>query len=528
MVGLTRRQEYPVSRSPGPDQARSTAPAPSWRGRALFALRRHWLVSALLTAGLALRVAAQIAYSPALLYTDTLKYLYGAWPGADPLGYTGVLKVALFFGSLATVTAVQHLVGLAMAGVLYAVLLRRGTARWLAALAVAPVLLDAYQLQIEQTIMPDVWFEAMIVAGLAVLLWRPRVTLPAAIAAGLVLGSSAAVREVGAILIVPAAVFLLAAGGGWRQAAGKAAALCAAFVLPILCYCAGSYALTGHFWLSSAGSATGRLAGAADCAALRLPAAVRPVCPTPAEQARGADWLDHSHLSPLQNAPVPHGISRAALGSQFDAAVERQQPLRVLGAIARDSVRLFAPTRAASPAITPISRWQFQDTYPVYPPEIRVSRANVIVVGIQASRTAPFRYRRLSPAYGGKAQVDRPVAAFLRSYQLGGGYTPGPLLAIFALAGLLGSLAALCRRPRGPAGRELALGGLLFFTAGAAILLVSDVYEFSWRYQLPALVTLPAAGVLAISLLIDQAASRRQAPARRRDAGVPARSGSAR
>jgi hypothetical protein len=222
-------------------------------------------------------------------------------------------------------------------------------------------------------------------------------------------------------------------------------------------------------------------------------------------------------------------MSRAALGSQFDAAVERQQPPRVLGAIARDSVRLFAPTRAASPAITPISRWQFQDTYPVYPPEIRVSRANVIVVGIQASRTAPFRYRRLSPAYGGKAQVDRPVAAFLRSYQLGGGYTPGPLLAIFALAGLLGSLAALCRRPRGPAGRELALGGLLFFTAGAAILLVSDVYEFSWRHQLPALVTLPAAGVLAISLLIDKPASRRQARpdgvtlASRRGAARPAR-----
>ena len=44
---------------------------------------------------------------------------------------------------------------------------------WLAALAAAPVLLDGYELQIEQTIMPDVWFEACIVAGLALLLWRP-------------------------------------------------------------------------------------------------------------------------------------------------------------------------------------------------------------------------------------------------------------------------------------------------------------------------------------------------------------------
>ena len=138
----------------------------------------------LLAAGLALRIAAQIAYQPALIYVDTLKYLYGASPGADPLGYTLVLRAILVVGNLSLVALAQHLLGLAMAVALYAVLLRRGTNRWLAALAVAPVLLDAYQMQIEQTIMPDVWFEAMIVAGLAVLLWRPAVTVRLAAAAG--------------------------------------------------------------------------------------------------------------------------------------------------------------------------------------------------------------------------------------------------------------------------------------------------------------------------------------------------------
>ena len=49
--------------------------------------RRHWLVSALLAAGLVLRVLTQVGYRPALIYVDTLKYLYGASPGADPLGY---------------------------------------------------------------------------------------------------------------------------------------------------------------------------------------------------------------------------------------------------------------------------------------------------------------------------------------------------------------------------------------------------------------------------------------------------------
>ena len=142
------------------------------RGSLVPALRRHWLVSILLLAGLVLRLLAQIAYRPALLYIDSVKYLYNAWPGTDPVGYKVPLKAILLFGNLETVAAVQHLLGLAMAVALYAVLIRRGAARWLAALAVAPVLLDAYQLQIEQTIMPDVWFEALIVAGLTLLLWR--------------------------------------------------------------------------------------------------------------------------------------------------------------------------------------------------------------------------------------------------------------------------------------------------------------------------------------------------------------------
>jgi len=137
--------------------------------QALALLRRHWLVAVLLVAGLVLRALTQLAYQPALVYIDTLKYLYGVYPGSDPLGYRVLLKVFLTVGDLGFVAAVQHLLGLAMAVALYAVLLRRGVWRWLAALAAAPVLLDAYQLQMEQMIMPDVWFEALLVAGLVLL-----------------------------------------------------------------------------------------------------------------------------------------------------------------------------------------------------------------------------------------------------------------------------------------------------------------------------------------------------------------------
>ena len=498
--------------------APDSAPRPQpWPARTALLLRRHWLVSVFLAAGLVLRVLAKVAYSPALIYVDTLKYLYGVYPGSDPLGYRALLKVVLSFGGLPLVAVLQSLLGLAVAVVLYVVLLRRGTARWLAAVAVAPVLLDAYQLQMEQTIMPDVWFDAMIVAGLAVLLWRPVVSVRFAVAAGLILGSSATFKAAGEVLVLPAVLFLLASGGGWRRAVGHAAALAGAFALPILAYCTFSYVHTGHFWLAAQQKTSGRLAAAADCATLKLPADVRPLCPSPAEQAQGPDWLEHSSASPLHSAPIPRSASRAKLIGELGSAIEHQQPLRVVVGIAQDSLRLFSVTRTPTPWISPISRRQFQTSYPTYPHWVTLGRGNVIIVGLQRKAFGMFRFHPLSPAYGGPARVDRPIATFLHAYQLDGGFTPGPLLAVCTLAGLAVSVLTLIRRTglaRGTRSRQLGLGCLLFTATAVVILLVPDVLEFSWRYQLPALITLPPAGALAISAIL----ARRQA--RRREAGA--------
>src|SRR5215831_10292321 len=71
-------------------------------GVAAVAVRRHWMVSVLLAAGLVLRVLALAAYHPALIYVDTLKYLYGASPVSEPLGYTVLLRLMLLAGDLGT------------------------------------------------------------------------------------------------------------------------------------------------------------------------------------------------------------------------------------------------------------------------------------------------------------------------------------------------------------------------------------------------------------------------------------------
>ena len=129
-------------------------------------VRRHWMFWLLLAGGLMLRGIAQVAYEPALVFIDSKKYIFGTdftktiWGAFDPLGYSLlILRPALMSGlNLAYVALLQHVLGMAMAGALYALMVRRGVYRWLAALAVAPVLFDAYQLNAEQTIMPDVLF----------------------------------------------------------------------------------------------------------------------------------------------------------------------------------------------------------------------------------------------------------------------------------------------------------------------------------------------------------------------------------
>jgi hypothetical protein len=457
------------------------------RGTAAAVLRQHWLAAALLAAGLALRVVTQFGYRPALFYIDTTRYLYNA-EGMDPVGYKGPLRAILFLANFDAVAAVQHLLGLAMAVVIYLLLLRRGLSRWLAALAIAPVLLDAYQLQIEQTVMPDTWFEALIVAGIAILLWNPAAGWRRAVAGGAVLGTSATVAQVGEALIVPAVVYLLAASGGWRRATARAAMACAAFAVPILGYCSISYALTGDFFLSHTGATSfyGRMAAAADCATIRLPAAERGLCPTAAQQARGPDWLEYAPGSPVR--PYYNHLPRAEtdrLLIGFNRAVLTQQPLRVAAAYGDDLLKLFSVSRHGYPGDAPLARWQFQTSYPYFPPH---ASKQVVAAAV----------RRFG---GGQPAVWRPAAGLLRSYQLGGGYTPGPLLAAFAVTGLFGLAVALRGRVSPPA-RHLALACLLFFTAAAGLILVSGLFEFSWRYQLPALVTLPPAGALGTGAII--------------------------
>jgi hypothetical protein len=489
------------------------APAGSRLDRAIWGagdvLRRHWLLALLIAGGLVLRVITQFAYEPALLFIDSKKYLYGtsfsgtAWGSFDPIGYTLLmLKPALMFTNLGFVALLQHVLGLGMAVALYVLMLRRGVTRWLAALAVAPVLFDAYQLNAEQTIMPDVLFEALVVAGIVLLLWRPRPALPFVVLGGLALGTSAPVRQVGEALILPALVYVLAATRGWRARLLNGVALTVCFALPVVGYMGYSKVVLHYgFQMSNMGDAYlyGRTAHAADCATLTLPADARFLCPTPAQALTyGVDGLVNNPKAPWPHYAVAMAKARlpansAELQRQFADAVIKQQPMRVIGDITRDSIKIFALTRNTVQGDTPVKRWQFQNVYPTFPPGITVKGSH--------SATRVFA----SAGGGGKARIRRPLAVGLRFYQLHGGYMPGPVLLLGLLLGLAGIFTF--GRRRDPA--NLSLACLLITGSAVAVLLGADLYEYSWRYQLPALVTLPIAGALGATVIAQQVRNRR-------------------
>jgi hypothetical protein len=505
--------------SPQKTSPRKTGPRksglrkPGLRGISLAALlRRHWLLAILLAAGLTLRVLAQIAYRPALLYIDSVKYLYIA-NGADPVGYRVLLKPLLAVGNLDVVAAVQHLLGLGMAVALYLLMRRRGVPRWLAALATAPILLDGYQLQNEQTIMPDTLFEALIVTGLVIMLWLPRPKRWMIIAAGITLGASATVAQIGQILILPAVIYLLVAVPGWRAKLTKGTVLCAAFALPIVAYCSVSLVDNGHFRLAYTGSNDlyGRLVMATNCQSLNLPAYEQALCPTREQAvALGIDGLEHDHTSPLRLYVPPSSMSFSGVVADFNRRLELHDPVGIALAIGQDATKLFALQRVQALGDTPITRWQFQNHYPQFSPYVSIKNGQLQMA--QQPTGVVQVLGQGQPFGGGNPVVVKPLASFLRAFQLDGGYTPGPLFLLSVAAGLLGSL-AVARRRATAAQRATATACLLVFTAGAAVLLGSDVFQFSWRYQLPALVTLPPAGALGLTVIAGYFAARRRKPA---------------
>jgi hypothetical protein len=391
-----------------------------------------------------------------------------------PIGYPVFLRVLPLSPGLEVVPVVQHLLALALAVGLYVLLLRLGLPPWLAALATAPLLLDAFQLLIEQYLMTETLFDLLILGACGLLLWRRPIPLAFVALAGLLLALAALTRVVAVAVIVPAAVTVVLAGARPSRRAAVAALL-AAFALPLggyaLWYHAehGTYSLvgpTGRFLYA-------RVAAFVDCGVVSVPPAERPLCPDqpPGERPSSQDFA-WSADSPINRVPAR---DREALAGSFAKRAITQQPLAYARTVVADVVHGFAVKRSVPRRRVPFEDvWTFQPTFP------RPEDADPVI-----------------RAYGGSGGAIQPqLVDVLRAYQRAA-FTPGPLLAAGLLLGLVAAAGA------GRARRsDLRPAALLFASLGLVLYVVPALtQQLMPRYTLPALVLLAPALAVAVTAL---------------------------
>ncbi len=462
------------------------------------AIRRHWLFIVLLLAGAALRAVVMAAY-PALLASDSWAYLRMTEhlhpTRLHPAGYPALLKL-LGDAPLRAVPVVQHALGLGVAGGLYALQLRLGVRRWLAALAVAPLLLDAYWVALEQYVMSETLTLVLVAAGAAVLLWQSPLRPATAALAALALAGATMTRTIAVLLLFPAAVAVLALAA--RGSRGRVlASFALAALLPLAGYAAWFHAETGDYALAGYSGLYryGRVTTFADCSAVPLGPLQRTLCPT---EPLGSRLDPYVYIwapgSPAQLLPE---ATQDQIAGSFARSVILHQPLAYARTVATDVARGFAPTRATRGPTEALWRWQFQPRVPLFVDGLLCGdpRANHLEARQCAATLAGLR--RFAARFGEPDLAIRPaLAGRLVSYRRFA-YVPGPLLALALLAGAVGAVVAARR-----GARPLAAGCFLL-TSAAAILIAGPIatVHFAWRYEILAFTLVPVCGALGLTAL---------------------------
>ena len=463
------------SRGPSARRAWPIRPAkPSWTGLRSLAARawsQNRLFIIVLVPAFLLRVDTELGYRWQAWFNDSFQYIQNTVAlKLDPTrvsGYSIFLKALEPLHSYAAVTILQHLMGLAVAVMIYALARHRfRTPAWLATLATLPVLYDGFGIQLEHLILSDIPFLFLLFLALTLVLWEPVPSTWRCVLACALLGIAEVIRSVGLPLLAVFAVYMIVKRVRWW----KVAASIVVCLVPVFGYASWFYSEHGQFAMTDA---TGvflysRVMTFAECSKMHVPVNELSLCTTvPPDKrpiAQAYIWTSESPLdrfAPSKFSPVPN-----QLGESFAIQAIEAQPLGYAQAVFDDIWRVFDWKRTVFP------------NYPTYHEYLFGSRS--IPVPAWDDSAALGRYPSYAAAYvqgNPLTNVVAPYSTIIRGYQRYV-WLPGTVYGLILLAGLAGM---------GLAWRRLGGEATLPWVISVALIAIpAATAEFDYRYVLVA------------------------------------------
>ena len=448
---------------------------PSWAGLRARAARTwsgHRLFIIVLTPAVLLRVDAELGYQWHAWFNDSFQYVQNTVIlNLDPTrvsGYSLWLKLFQVFHTYAIITILQHLMGLAVAVMIYALARHRFRApAGLATLATLPVLYDGFGIQLEHLILSDIPFLFVLTLAVTLLLWDPEPSMRRCIVIGLLLGIADLLRSVALPLLAVFAVYMIIRRVSWKRVAA-AIVVC---LLPVFAY-AGAFKIQhGQFAMTDS---TGvflysRVMTFADCNKMgKIPASELWLCDTlpPAERpiAQAYIWTSPSPLDRM--APTKFSAAPNQLAEKFAIQAIEAQPLGYAKAVFDDTAMVFTWKRSVFPQAATYDEYLFG------------YRSLPIPDWDKSGKLGPYDSYAAAYVHGDPlTHVVAPFANVIRGYQRYV-WLPGTVYGLILLAGLGGMVLA---------GRRLGGEALLPWTISLALIVIpAATAEFDYRYVLVA------------------------------------------
>jgi hypothetical protein len=476
------------------------------------------LFTGALAVGALLRLVTMLGYPGALWFAGDSYVYIGAALRPQPnlskaTGYSFFLRLLLPFHSFTLVTGVQHLMGIAVAVMIYVLLRRNGVPKMWAAIATLPQLLDGYIIEDEHLIMAETLFTFLFMVVTLLLLWRPRPAWWTAVVAGLLVGAAAVVRTEGEVMLAVIPLYLLLRGWSWKTLRGwsMAVVFAVASLIPVGAYASWFHERNGHYdmTLSTGYYTWGRVSSFANCAIIKPTGQQALVCPTQpiADRTPPGDYIWHAPYVHQNINAKPIGGPVSYQGNQlltsFAIHAVEAQPLDYVKTVVKGVGLSFGFPRLAYPGAGTTYYYSFHlhfvgtEAHTGKPVSLLPPKNHAWISPLTPADSAYndwLNYGHQAPGVVHKI-FAAPIALYQRVV-----FTYGPLLALIFLVGLGGVFSVTARRRGKDARSVLSVQTLRsvrlhwaprgtpmlpWITAVALLVAPIAVADFDYRYLIP-------------------------------------------